>query len=337
MSVEAIRPPGTGGGLPRISGPSSTPPSDASRPDRFRGGRDLGRESSGWPVWRDKPDDGIPESGTGLSGADRDAYVALTHTLKEYGLESLADDVLKFIREGYSPDTINILLQETDAYRKRFAANEARRQKGLPVLSPSEYLATERAYRQVMSAAGLPVGFYDEPSDFERWLSDDVSPVEVQERVRIATDLVTNIDPATRSQFEEWYTPGEMVAYALDRDRAVAVLDKQVRAAGIGGAARNQGMSIDSGLGERLAMAGVDPNQARQGFGTVRTIADNAQRLSAVYGGEYDEDDAVSEVFFADSGAATRRRRLASQERAAFSGSSNVNSGSLARQSAGQF
>ena len=73
----------------------------------------------------------------GLEGDDRNAYTAILNTLKSYGLESLAPALLKFIQQGYSEDTINVLLQETDAYKQRFAANESRRQKGLPVLSPA--------------------------------------------------------------------------------------------------------------------------------------------------------------------------------------------------------
>ena len=272
----------------------------------------------------------------GLEGADRDAFVAITETLKAYGLESLAGAVLGFIQQGYSSDTINVLLQETDAYKKRFAANEARRQKGLPVLSPAEYLATERAYRQVMSAAGLPVGFYDEPGDFEQWIAGDVSPVEVQERVRIASDWVNSLDPNARATWEEWYTSGDLIAYALDRDRATTVLDRQLRASQVGGAAAQQGVNIGRDTAERLADAGVNADAARQGFGVARTITNNAQRLSAVYGGTFDEDDAVQEVFLRDQGVAERRRRLASQERGAFGGSANVSSESLARRSAGQ-
>src|SRR5665647_935497 len=135
----------------------------------------------------------------GLEGADRDAFVAITETLKAYGLETLAPAVLGFIQQGYSSDTVGVLLQQTDAYKTRFAANESRRQKNLPVLSPAEYLATERSYRQVMSAAGLPIGFYDNPSDFQAFLENDVSPVEVQDRVQSATDMVSKLDPATKS------------------------------------------------------------------------------------------------------------------------------------------
>src|SRR5665647_2350025 len=163
----------------------------------------------------------------GLEGANRDAYVAIVDTLKAYGLEMLAPAVLGFIQQGYSSDTVGILLQNTDAYKTRFAANESRRQKGLPVLSPAEYLATERSYRQIMSASGLPIGFYDSPSDFRGFLEGDMSPVELQDRVQSATDMVSKIDPATRSAFEQWYSTGDMIAYALSPERSTTILDRQ--------------------------------------------------------------------------------------------------------------
>lgn len=273
----------------------------------------------------------------GLEGADRDAYVAITETLKAYGLESLAPAVLGFIQQGYSSDTINVLLQNTDAYKQRFRANEARRQKGLPVLSPAEYLATERAYRQVIAAAGLPPGFYDEPSDFEKFLANDVSPVEVQERVQNATEAINAIDPNYRKVWEQWYGTGDLVAYMLDADRATQVITRQHRAAAAGAAAQSAGMSISRDLAEQLGSAGVTPDQARQGFGLASRVADNTEKLSAVFGGQaYSDEDAVREVFLQDEQAARRRRRLASQERAAFGGSSNTNSRSLGRDTAGQ-
>lgn len=304
-SVERVR--GTMGGAP--STPTPTPVSDNGSPTDPFGG---------------------------LSGDDRDAYVAITEALKAYGLESLAPAVLGFIQQGYSAETINVLLQETDAYKQRFAANEARRQKGLAVLSPAEYLATERAYRQVMSQAGLPAGFYDSPDDFQGWLAEDVSPAEIQERVTIASDIINSADPQARAIFSQWYTPGEMVAYALDRDRATQVIDRRWRAAQVGSAAADQGFRLDSGLAERVAETGVSAAAARQGFGTASAVGQAAGRLSDIYGGDYDEDEAVSEVFFADEQAARKRRGLASKERAQFGGGSGVAATSLSARSGGQ-
>lgn len=273
----------------------------------------------------------------GLSGGDRDAYVAITEALKAYGLESLAPDVLGFIQNGYSADTINVLLQNTESYKKRFAANEVRRQKKLPVLSPAEYLATERAYRQVMSAAGLPVGFWDSPDDFEKFLGNDMSPAELQDRVKIAEEQIHTASPEAMAAWRQFYTDADAVAYALDPDRAVSVLDRQWRAAQVAGAGSQQGVTLDRSLAEEVANTGVDANAARQGMGAVAAVARNLGRLSQIsQDTSYGTDDAVRDVFLNDQAAAEKRRVLASQERARFSGSSGVTQNSLSERKGGQ-
>jgi len=272
----------------------------------------------------------------GLSGSDRDAYAAMLGVLQQYGLESLASTVLDYIKQGYSEDTISILLPETDAYKKRFAANTARQKAGLPVLSPAEYLAVEDSYRQILSSAGLPPGFYDQPSDFTKWIEQDVAPTEIQQRVQVASDMVNNLDPSAKAQFSQWYTTGDMVAYALDRQRASTVLERQWRAAQVGGAAQDQGLSLTREQGERIADLGLSDQQARAGLGQVAQINQSVGRLSSIYGGDYDEQDALNEVFFDDQGSAQQRRRLASQERAQFGGSSATSTASLSTRRGGQ-
>lgn len=272
----------------------------------------------------------------GLEGADRDAYAAITNTLKAYGLESLSSAVLGYIQQGYSADTISVLLPETDAYKKRFSANDVRRKAGLPALSPAEYLSVEDSYRQIMSTAGLPPGFYDEPGDFTKWIENDVSPTEVQNRVQVATDMVNNIDPAARQQFQQWYSTGDMVAYALDRDRATTVLERQWRAAQAGGAAKDQGLTLSQQQAERIASTGISANEARSGLGQAADLTRTNSRLGAIYGEDYSQDTAVEEVFFDSAPAGQQRKRLASQERAQFGGTSSTTTESLSRRRAGQ-
>lgn len=71
-----------------------------------------------------------------LTGADRDAYLAVNALFKTYGLQSLAGKIYDYVKNGYSSDTISIMLQDTDEYKTRFAGNQARIKAGLPVLSP---------------------------------------------------------------------------------------------------------------------------------------------------------------------------------------------------------
>jgi hypothetical protein len=273
----------------------------------------------------------------GLTGADRDIFNVINGIMSQYGLKTLGPRIAEFIRQGYSADTINVLLQETPEYKQRFAANDARTKKGLPALSPAEYLAVEQSYRQIMSSAGLPIGFYDQPSDFTKWIEGDVSPQEIQTRVKAAEDLVTSADPRLRAQFSQWYTKGDLVAYALDRKRAADVVAKQVAAAGVGSAAQAQGVkALDRAEAERLAEMGVDYQSAVQGMGQVRDLGQRGHALGDVYGIGYNEQTALNDVFFSDEAATEKRRKIASNEQAAFSGSSGTSSNSLSTRRAGQ-
>lgn len=272
-----------------------------------------------------------------LKGENRNAFAALVSLFKSYGLESLTDDIYNFVTEGYSADTISILLQETPAYKKRFWGNQKRQEAGLPVLSPKEYLAVESSYRQVMDQAGLPPQFYDSYEDFGQWIANDVSPTEVQSRVKAAQGLIESVDPEIRRQFEKYYAPGEIVAYALDRKRTTELLERQAAAARIGAAGTSGGFNIGRQTAEQIADLGVEEGAARVGVAQAAQYSEGFGMLGSVYGEEYGEDEAIGDVFLNDVGAQRTRKRLASQERAQFGGTSGANDETLRRTRGGAF
>lgn len=270
-----------------------------------------------------------------LSGPQKDALAALNSLFQSYGIGTLAPKITEFLQNGYSADTISLLLRETPEYKKRFAANEARQKKGLPVLSPSEYLATETAYRQVMRAAGLPTGFYDKADDFQKFLENDVSPTEIQQRVTEASNFVNNATQEQKALFSQWYTKGDMIAYALDPARAEPLVGKSFAAAKIGGEAVAQGLGIDQTMAQDIASRGIDSNQASQGFSVIAGTIGNDQKLAAIDGTSISQYDAMREVFFNAADVTQKRDRLASQERGRFNGSSAVGATSLGSSSSG--
>ncbi|KJK12569.1 hypothetical protein UB45_07785 [Terrabacter sp. 28] len=274
--------------------------------------------------------------GDNLTGTNRDAFLALKSIFDSYGLGSLAPDIVNYLQNGYSSETIGVLLQSTAAYKKRFAANEARVKKGLPALSPQEYLATETAYRQVMRAAGLPNGFYDKNDDFQKFLENDVSPQEIQSRVTAAANFIDSASSEQKALFSQWYTKGDMIAYALDPQRAAPLVGKAFTTAQIGGEAVTHGLGIDQNMAETLTEKGVTADQASQGFGVIQSTLGNDQKLAAMSGDSISGYDAMREVFLNDASVTKRRDRLASQERARFGGSSAVGAGSLGQSTAGQ-
>ena len=265
-----------------------------------------------------------------LTGPQRDAAAAVLALFTQYGLASLAGKITEYLRNGYSPDTVSIMLQDTSEYKTRFAGNDARRKAGLAVLSPGEYLATEKSYGQIMSKWGLPSGFHDQTSDFRAFIEKDISPAELEQRAGAASTFVNRNDPQTLAYFRQYYSEGDMIAYALDPKRAAPLVGKAFEAANIGGAAAAQGISVNRLVSEDLAGRGITADQASQGFGIVGQDQAAAKRLSSIYGGQaLTTSDLIDATFKSDADATMRKNKLASQERAAFGGSGGASSTAL--------
>lgn len=262
-------------------------------------------------------------SGNGLSGDQNNAYQVMVGMLNQWGLGALAPDVLKFIQQGYDQTAVSFLLQDTDAYKQRFAGNEVRRKNGLPVLSPQDYLSTEAAYRQIMHSSGLPSGFYDQPSDFSNWIGNDVSASEVNSRVNMAVDAANKLSDGTKQAFQQYYgiQPNDLAAYFLDQSRAMPLLQTQARATAIGGAAINAGSGLGQSRAEQLAaQSNLSDTELAKNESSAVVMGQQGALLSDINGGHYGQSDAENELFLNDAQAAERRRRLAAQETSNFTG-----------------
>lgn len=267
-----------------------------------------------------------------LQGANRDAYLALNTLFKTYNLGSLAGKIFDYLKNGYSADTISILLQDTSEYKKRFAANEERRKNGLPVLSPAEYLATEAAYKQVVDASGLPKGFFDKQSDYNDLLGRNVSPSELQKRVDLAVQ-----ESALAPEFEKAALKAlgvketDIVAYILDKDKALPFLTQAISTARIGAQALSQGLSFDTSYAAELAKQGVTADQARQGYAAIGDELGTLSQLGSIYGETWGQRQSEQAMFEGNAQVNQKKKRLASQERGAFSGSAGAAKGGLAQ------
>jgi hypothetical protein len=252
---------------------------------------------------------------------NRDAATILTDLFNQYDLGTLAPQIVNYIKQGYSADAITVLLQQTPEYKQRFAANDIRIKAGLPALSPAEYIATERSYRQVMSAAGLPTGFYDSNSDFTSFLAKDISPTELKSRVDTATEAVNQAPKESLDYMKQWYNTGDLVAYALDPTKAQTLVEQRIKAAEAAGVGSTQGVNLTQQQGELIGATGVNLSQIQQGVGFLGQNLQATNMLDQIYGGDVTQDDLVKEVFQNDAAAAKKRDTLASKERAAFNGS----------------
>jgi hypothetical protein len=267
-----------------------------------------------------------------LSGTDRDAFMAINALFKTYGIESLAPKIYDYVKNGYSADTISILLQDSPEYKARFSGNEARKAAGLPVLSAGEYLATEASFRQIMQSAGLPSGFYDQPTDFTTWIGKNVSPSEIQSRVDLATQATVLANPNYRKALNQLgISDSELTAYFLDPNKALPYLQKSAATAAIGGQALSQGLTFDKSYSEQLALEGISNDQAQQGYSQIASELDTMKALGQIYGDQWTQRSSEQAVFEGNSTALNKQKKLLSQERGAFSGASGGSRGGLAQ------
>jgi hypothetical protein len=272
---------------------------------------------------------------TTLSVADQareNAIAVMQARFKQYGLETLAAKIRQLAIDGATESTITLQLQETPEYQARFKANADRIKKGLQVLSPSEYLTVEDTYRQVLRAYGLKQ--FDTDEYVSQFISNDVSPTELSNRVQIAVQRVQNADPAVSKTLRDYYGIGQadLVAYTLDPATQYQKIERQVQAAEIGTAARIQGLETGVTVAEQLAAQGVTAAEAQKGYATIADILPSAEKLSAIYGDSmdmYGQSQAEQEVFNSLASAQRARQRLTAREVAQFSGASGLGRTSL--------
>ena len=276
----------------------------------------------------------------------RSAYSLLLSEFNEYGLGALVEPLKKFIEEGLSPAEFTIRLRETDAYKKRFAANAQRVAKGLRSLSEAEYVRTEDQYQDVMRRYGMPESYYAKgdlgvQTGFEKFLAGDVSAVELEDRIQTAQNRVVNSNPEVAKALKEFYpgiSNGDILAYVLDPANAIEQIKRKVTAAEIGGAAIQSGLKTGMTRAEELAAAGITKQQAQTGFQTIAEVAPRGGVLAEIYNQDpYTQTTAEQEVFgLAGSvDAARQRKKLTQLETAAFSGSAGM--GAIARDRAGAY
>jgi len=277
------------------------------------------------------------------------AYDLLYEEFNRYGLGSLVTPLKDLITSNVSPSEFTIRLRGTDAYKNRFAANEARIKNGLRALSEADYIRSEDAYQEVMRRRGLPASYYEQTVDpvtgitkqkgFEALLAGDVSSTELEDRIVTAQDRVLNANPEIAAQLKQFYpgiSNGDILAYALDPVNAINQIKRKVTAAEIGAAAGTYGLGTTVGRAEQLAGAGVTEATAQQGFKTIAQVGPRAGVLAQYYKQDPYTQETAEREFFGLTGAREaemQRKKLTSLEQAAFSGSAGA--GAIARDRAG--
>jgi hypothetical protein len=276
------------------------------------------------------------------------AYDLLYSEFDQYGLGSLVTPLKDLITSGASPSEFTIRLRETDAYKKRFAANEARIKNGLRALSEAEYIRNEDNYQEVMRRRGLPPEYYAKgdlgvQKGFESLLAGDVSATELEDRIVTAQDRVLNANPEVAQALKAFYpgiSNGDILAYSLDPANAINAIKRKITTAEIGGAAARSGLTTNVEDAAYLERYGVTKSQAEQGYGVIAGGLERGSQLASMYQqNPYTQATAETEIFKVPGAQEARKQRqkITGLEQATFSGKTGVSSSALARDRAGGY
>ena len=274
------------------------------------------------------------------------AYDLLYSQFKDLGLESLVEDIKDSIINSQSQSERIIALRGSKAYQKRFAANAQRIAKGLRPLDEADYLAKEDAYQNLMRNYGLPETYWKKDTmgtqaGFEQLIANDVSSVELEDRLMTAQNRVLNSNPEVLKALKDFYPDinnGDILAYTLDPKNAIENIKRKVTAAEIGGAAMQANLSTNLSRAEELQRYGVDKAAATEGYSVIGSGLQRGSELASIYGqSPYTQATAEAEVFKlpAAEEARKQRQKITGLEKATFGGQTGLTSGALARDRAG--
>lgn len=255
--------------------------------------------------------------------SQRGAFSILQDILRQYGLESLQDSIQKWLEDGTSEDEILQKMRQTPEFKQRFPAIVEREARGLPPLSPGDYVNYEREARQLLRSFGLPAGFYDSPEDFTDLLIADVSISELNSRVEQGYHRVAQLDQTVRETFRDWFgVQGDdaLAAFFLDPDKSLPSLERMVSSSEIGAEGRRMHIGLDQTMAERLFGVGVDQGQAHSGLQELDTQRQTFNETVDETNDLALEKEGVEGQFGLDSNASEAIRRRKGERVAKFAG-----------------
>jgi hypothetical protein len=256
-----------------------------------------------------------------LTAEQQSAKAIVDATLAQYGLGGLGAFAWSLYLAGAPVEQVMLEIRNRPEYATRFAGMAALAAKGR-ALSEQAYIEYERSAASLFRAYGMPVGFYDQPDDFARYIGGEVSLKELEDRLKIGQTAAFSGPLETRTKLQELYgiSGGALTAYWLDPDRAMAVLTQQYTAASLAGEGLRQGLTVGRTQAERLATLGVSDEQARQGFGQVAAAQELGMTLPGEAATQVGAEDLVDTAFGLDAAATERVRRQAEKRKSAFAG-----------------
>jgi len=219
-------------------------------------------------------------------------------------------------------------LIQTAPYYERFGkVNEARIKAGYRSLDEKTIVGMEDEYQKVLTSYNAPKGFYDQTSDFQTFLQNNYTNVDVANVFQAYRDFVQTTDSGIRGQLKSLYGISDdmITAYMIDPARGQSILE------GIAGKNLNTAAALLEGLTKEQADIAQQYGAGSLAYGTQRQkfsqVARNIQQygdLASIYGENFGAKEAIAAEFGGDVGATETMGRLRATNLAQFSGTTGV-------------
>lgn len=251
--------------------------------------------------------------------ANESARAIIEGFLRQWGLGALGAWAWDRYLNTSSSELVMLELQDRPEYKTRFAGMEALRKKGRAI-SEAEYIELERGYAQAMAQANLPTGFYDDPSDFAKFIGGEVSANELRRRIKIAQNVAAkSVAPQVRDELARLYgvRDGDITAFFIDPDKAQSLIETQYVAATAAGAFKQAGLGeLSRSQAEALGPLGDEQVEA----GTQNLVA-SAGLLQEIQGEDaLTTEEKLGAAFGTDVAAQEKVQRRVSRRKAEFEG-----------------
>ena len=238
-------------------------------------------------------------------------------------------DEIPTTSEGFYLQLIN-----TKSYYERFGkVNEARLNAGYKALDEKTIVGMEDEYQKVLTSYNMPTGFYDQTTDFQSFLKNNLTNVDVANIIQAYRDFVTTgTDSNVRKQLKDLYGIGDeaLTAYMIDPTKGQGILEQ------IAGKNMNTAAALIEGLTAEQAQMAQAYGAGSLGYGSQRQKYSQVQQelqttgnLAAIYGENFGAKEAIAAEFGGDVQAQAQAARIKATGQAAFGGTSGLGSKAL--------
>ena len=267
----------------------------------------------------------------GSANADPGALQIVTDALKMAGLGNLASKAWTMWNSGLDFNAImddpTNGIRASAEYKQNFPAMAALNAKGQGI-SEKQYLDKETADLELMKQYGIPTGVFDSKEYLGSLMTNNVTQVDLEKRLMAVQQTANSFDSNITNYAKDTYglSTGDLMAYMLDPNKALPVIQQKAQAMQIGGAAYQQGFAGGLGINgelsqtqaEALAAQGIDQGTAQKGFLNIAQEGQLAQALPGDTSGSVTNQQLINAQFGVNAEDLTAVKKVQSKRVAEY-------------------